>query len=274
MDQFQAAFLQLVEQQRKFMEEMTKLAQPKSNTELIIESLASNIVEFVYDPDSGITFETWFSRYEDLFSEDAKVLTDSEKVRLLLRKLNTLAHSRYVNFILPKQPKEFNFIETINKLKTIFGRTMSLFHLRFKCLQLTKNPFDDFVTYAGIVNKYCENFNLKALDENQFKCLIFVSGLQSSLDADIRTILLAELNDPNKSINLEEIVSKCQQKLNLKQDTAMIENKTHSIETSTVNAVLNTSKSFTQKFPRQDKQVNNQECMSPEGGLKIYDVAL
>lgn len=94
----------------------------KTDTEFLIESLSSSINEFVFDLESNCTFENWFNRYRELFSEDAQNLDDKAKIRLLLRKLNPPAHNKYTNYILPKKPTEFTFKKTVTKLTKIFGR--------------------------------------------------------------------------------------------------------------------------------------------------------
>lgn len=98
MEQLQQAVLQMAEL-------LQKLAQPTptpSNPEQTLEALATNISEFSFDAENGVTFDKWYSRYTDLFETDARNLDDAAKVRLLLRKLDTPSHSRYVNYILPK----------------------------------------------------------------------------------------------------------------------------------------------------------------------------
>ena len=57
--------------------------------------------------------------------------------------------------------------------------------------------------------------------EDQFKCLIFISGFQSLHDADIRTWLVSEL-DQKKCIILKGISTEWQHLLNLKRDTKMV----------------------------------------------------
>ena len=80
---------------------------------------------------------------------------------------------------------------------------------------------DDFVTYAGLVNRECERFKLKELTENQFKCLIFVCELQSSKDSDIRKRILAKIeSDPE--ISLQSLAEECQRLINLKHDTQLM----------------------------------------------------
>ena len=86
------------------------------NAEVLIEALAANITEFHHD-EHNLTFDMWYSRYEDLFSVDAVKLVDAAKVRLLLRKLKPMVHSKYINYILPKHARAFLFKETVEKLQ-------------------------------------------------------------------------------------------------------------------------------------------------------------
>ena len=62
--------------------------------------MLNNVPNFIYDPENGQIFDTWYKRYEDLFLIDAAILDDDTKVRILVRKLDGTAHERYVNFIL------------------------------------------------------------------------------------------------------------------------------------------------------------------------------
>ncbi|XP_062716781.1 uncharacterized protein K02A2.6-like [Aedes albopictus] len=201
-----------------------------SNPEFIIESLASNIHEFSYDPDNGQVFDRWYRKYEDLFLKDSAKLDDAAKVRLLLRSLSVNVFERYVNFVLPKHPREFTLEETVKKLKELFSIRISLFSKRYQCFQLTKNDADDYVTYAGKVNKACEDFELNKLTPAQFKSLVFICGLRSTKDADIRTRLLSKLEtNADEDCNLESLITECQRLQNLKHDTAMVEQKHTSI---------------------------------------------
>ena len=149
---------------------LQKLAQPTpapSNPEKTLEALATNISEFSFDPDKGITFEKWFSRYTDLFESDVGSLDDATKVRLLMRKLDTSSHTRYANYILPKLPKDINFTDTIATLGKIFGEQTSIFNKRYQCLQLIKSDAEDIITYGGKVNRACEDFDFKNMKIDQ-----------------------------------------------------------------------------------------------------------
>ncbi|XP_062707936.1 uncharacterized protein K02A2.6-like [Aedes albopictus] len=224
---------QMAEQNARMMQMMERFGieengshRPTHNPEFIIESLASNIREIVYDPDNGLVFDRWYRKYEDLFLKDGAKLDDAAKVRLLLRSLSVLVHDKYVNFMLPSYPRDYTFDETVKKLKEFFGVRISLFSKRYLCFQLTKNDTDDFLTYAGTVNRCCEDFDLNNITADQFKSLIFICGLRSSKDADIRTRLLSKLEGSVEGeYTLESLITECQRLQDLKYYTALVEQK-------------------------------------------------
>ncbi|XP_061503481.1 uncharacterized protein LOC133391707 [Anopheles gambiae] len=213
-----------------------------SGSEKTIESLANGIQDFLYDPDAGVFFDAWYARYEDVFIQDGHSLDDAARVRLLLRKLSTPLHDKYVNTILPKHPRDFSLDETVTKLKKLFGRQKSL-PARYQCLQYAKSDADDFTSYAAMVNKHCEAFQLSKLTSDQFKALRFVCGLQSPRDADIRARLISKLKadesavveqgEAASKVTLDNLVEECHRVANLKHDSQMVENK----EACSVNAI-------------------------------------
>lgn len=85
------------------------------------------------------------------------------------------------------------------------------------------------MTYASIVDRVCEEFGLQEMSSYQFKYLIFVCGLQSEVDADIRTRILARIEqDPN--ISLQLVSEECQRIVNLKNDTNVVERNSRHVE--------------------------------------------
>ncbi|XP_055615240.1 uncharacterized protein K02A2.6-like [Toxorhynchites rutilus septentrionalis] len=215
----QTAILQITQLLQRF-------AVPRQpNPEHTLEALSSNISEFSFNPENGVTFKKWFARYTDLFESDAQHLDDAAKVRLLLRKMDTASHSRYLNYILPRLPKDVTFKDTVETLIKIFGEQTSLFRRRFQCLQLAKSEGDDIITYGGKVNRACEDFDFVNLTIDQFKCLVFVTGLKASKHADIRTRLLTRMENerPDAPVTLQTLIDEFQQLVNLKADTSLIE---------------------------------------------------
>ncbi|MFH4984886.1 hypothetical protein AB6A40_011595, partial [Gnathostoma spinigerum] len=180
------------------------------------------------------TFAAWFKRYEDNFTVDAQQLDDAARVRFLLRKLDAAAHEKYANYILPRQPRDVNFNETVETLKDIFGPRISTFNQRYQCLKLIRSEQDDIVTYGGIVNREIEKFRLGELTPEHFKCLIFVCGLQSSADAEYRLHLLNRI-DTGSNATLKDLIAEYRRLANLNRDTKMVERA--GAASSTVNAV-------------------------------------
>lgn len=258
------AVIQILNNQQMLMRQMsqqlaaTQLAVNNlSRDESVLDSLSSNMAEFVYDKDNGHTFDAWFSRYVDLFDKDAGKLDDAAKVRLLLRKLSPPDHERYNSFILPKLAREFTFAETVEKLKSLFGATVSTFRRRYNCLQTTKEDGDDYLTYSCKVNKACVDFKLSELTEEQFKCLIYVCGLKSKQEAEIRMRLINKLNE-SADLTLQQIVEQCNSLVNLKQDTVMVEGSS-----STVNAVAYPKRTTSKHQSSSDSSKNREQPRTP-----------
>ena len=67
-------------------------------------------------------------------------------------------------------------------------------------MNLTGNGCEDYTIFASVVNKHCDNFKLAELSVNNFKFLIFVQGLVSAKNVEIRCRVLNKLeNEPNLS---------------------------------------------------------------------------
>ncbi|XP_052899922.1 uncharacterized protein LOC128306442 [Anopheles moucheti] len=189
--------------------------------ELIMEALARSLIEFRYEAESNVTFEAWYARYEDLFKQDASRLDDAAKVRLLLRKLGTMEHSRYSNYILPRLPRDVSFEETVCILKSLFGSFESIVSKRYQCMQLAKTRSEDILAFICRVNRSCVDFQFSSMNEDQFKCLILVCGLKDETDAEIRTRLLARVEERN-DVTLDELAAECRRIKHLKGDSVMI----------------------------------------------------
>ena len=121
-----------------------------------------------------------------------------KKICLLLRKLGTTEHSRFVDFffflfILPKKQWIWSS-QTVKLSSELFGPNTSLFHKRWKCLDIFKDDQQD-LTFVATVNKHCNNFNLADLTADDFKCLIFAQGLVSTEDTEIRHRVLTKLEN-------------------------------------------------------------------------------
>uniref|UniRef100_A0A5S6QGC4 RNA-directed DNA polymerase n=1 Tax=Trichuris muris TaxID=70415 RepID=A0A5S6QGC4_TRIMR len=257
--QFQALLQEQQQQQQQQMQALleafgklvpsgTQAHQPS------LDSLSASITEFVYEPADGLTFDAWFAQFQDVFAIDCAALDDKAKVRFLLRKLNTLVHDKYRNFILPKKPRDFDFDQTVACLRQLFGSQASLFNMHYNCLKLVKRDADDFVTYAGVINRACEQFQFGTLTQDQFKCLIFICGLQSAQDTELRLRLLDKL-ESYPQLNLQKLTEECNWFIRVRQDSRLVESKPHSSEFPvSIGAVAVDTQ----------KRTNEQKCISQQ----------
>ena len=89
-------------------------------------------------------------------------------------------------------------------------------------MNLSRKDSEDYTTLASVVNKHCNDFKLSELSANNFKCLIFVQGLVSAKDAEIRRRVLNKLkNQPD--LLLQQIPEDCQRFVSIRQDSKNIE---------------------------------------------------
>ncbi|XP_037810025.1 uncharacterized protein K02A2.6-like [Lucilia sericata] len=230
--------LELLELQSKLLATLTQGNASSINQDLLMEKLSNSITEFCYDQANSSTFNNWYARFEDIFLVEGKDLDDAARVRLLMRKLNNIAYGQYSAYILPRNPRDVTFADTVKILKDMYGIQDSIFSIRYKCLQTVKMSHEDLISYGARVNKLCENFKLSEMNADEFKCLVFVCGLQSNADSDVRMRCLSALeDDPNQNIN--KLITSAQRLLNLKHDTAMVEVNTQ----SSINAIKSNPKS-------------------------------
>lgn len=224
-----ASLTKLVSMQSKQLQSLIKLVETKSAaSELeakadIMESLSNRIPLYTHKPMGDSTFEAWYALNEDILEDEAKVLSDSSRARLLRHRLDPVAHERFANFILPILPKDMDYKDTLANLKKIFKRQESDFCLRWKCLQLAKKETEDFNAYTARINKACEEFRLKTMSADEFKCLIFILGLKGPKEADIRARLHNKLDttDDPKKMTLIALSEEAMRLLKLKHDTKL-----------------------------------------------------
>ncbi|VDN11136.1 unnamed protein product [Dibothriocephalus latus] len=202
--QFEAAHIKLMESVMQKFSLHSSDPDSSKNLSTSADPTAASITEFIYDPDFSVTFDTWFKRWEGIFRVDFANADDAWK-----------------------------------RLSETFGEKSSLFNIRYQCLKLMKNEADDFLTLASTVNHECERFKLPELTDDQFKCLIFVSALQSPRDAEIWTRLLSTIEQDPKS-TLQTLTAECQRLKNLKHDSAIIEKPSSSFAATNVHTVTRT----------------------------------
>lgn len=210
----------------------------------MLNLLSSRISEFNYNPNYDDYFENWFQRVEPIIKIDGADLSEEAKVRLIISKLSNIVFKRYANLLLPRKPTDLNLEETIKLLKKNFGKNISIFNERYNCMKMIKKSTEDFDTFGSKVNAACENINFTSMSIDEFKCLIFTCGLQAPDDGEIRTRIIAKMDEKPK-LTLDEAIQECKRFSTIKNDSKMIQQGT----SSNVNAI-------NQSFQRQNQQKN------------------
>ena len=224
-----------------------------SNSYKDTEELLKNVSVFRYEPSSGDTFLEWFNRYTDIFQDKMSNLTDETRIRLLLRKFGPHEHSQYLRYVLPKDPTEYTYKENLEKLKTYFGRTSSLFNDRFKCLTMSIQEYEEIDHYIGQINEAVSRFAFGSLNEEQFRCLIFILGLRPSKYAEIRPRLLMLL-DKDPQIQIYDLANEYKNYKSLIADSKLIENRaTEQVEVNQSRSSAKVQYSRTSNTNRQPK---------------------
>ena len=163
-----------------------------------------------------------FRRFGDVFRIDCKLWREQMKVSLLLQKLGAAEHNKFMDYIILKQISKLSFDEAVKSLMELYCPKTSLFHKRWKCINLTHKEGQDYTTFASVVNKHCDDFGLSSLSADNFKVLIFTQGLVSTKDAELRRQALNRLEkEPN--ITLQQLAEECQRITLEKQDSKNIE---------------------------------------------------
>ena len=181
----------------------------------------STIEIFNYNPEEVQTFEPFDQKYQDFFDIDCQTLTDEKKIRLRLSKLGTNEH-KFTDFILLKKTRDLKFNEAIELLKELFNPRLSISQKMEMLKYPKKNESEDLTTFALVINKTFDDFRLSELTADNFKCLIFVLGLVSRKDSDMRRRILTKLEN-EQNMSLQQLTDYCQQHDNIKQDSQKIE---------------------------------------------------
>ena len=181
----------------RIMKELkTPVSEPATNsTTSITKSLLERLSTFKYDPESGLTFDLWYKRYENVLTTDGAALDDSSKVRLIVQKLDQEAFRKYDAHLLPRSYSELTLTETVTALKELFGHRGSQFarryqYLQTRCEETSADTFDD---YTGLVNQRHELSDMSSVTADQMKCLVWICGLHGSQFNDVRELALEYL---------------------------------------------------------------------------------
>ncbi|PIO73517.1 hypothetical protein TELCIR_04512 [Teladorsagia circumcincta] len=155
-----------------------------TSAEFVTNSLSARLPEFTHDPENGCTFDVWYSRYEDIITQDGATLDDAARARLIVSKLDAAAYARFTNHILPRRAAEIPLADTVKTLQELFGHNTSVFARRYAYLKTQCNG-ESLRDYTGLVNRRHEMAEFNAITAEQMKCLVWICGLVAPEYADI-----------------------------------------------------------------------------------------
>ncbi|TNN13330.1 Gag-Pol polyprotein [Schistosoma japonicum] len=97
---------------------------------------------------------------EEIFQVEYKDMDEAKEVQLITHKLGHYECSKYKSYTLLQLLSVLTFNETNDILITISCEPVSLFHIRYECLQLTKYADEDYLSYASRASLQAECLNL------------------------------------------------------------------------------------------------------------------
>ena len=81
---------------------------------------------------------------------------------------------------------------------------------------------DDYLGFASVINKNCDDSKQGELSVDNFKCLIFAQGLVSAKDAEIRHKVLSKLENET-DLTLQKLAEDCKKIVSVRKDSKNIE---------------------------------------------------
>lgn len=198
---------QMTQMQHKHQEEFqlvltTQATAAQDSAAFHVKCLADSMEQFDYDPENNLTFEAYYRRYESVLTTHSKGLDEPTKVHLLLQKFPQAQYERYADSILSESPQDRTLSSTVESFKLLFGHKETKSAMRHMSFNLVKQEGENFSEYAGRINKHAEKFDVGKCTADDFKVLLFVSGLKSPDDLSVLERLLTKVD--NQHLEMEK----------------------------------------------------------------------
>ncbi|VDL51488.1 unnamed protein product [Hymenolepis diminuta] len=142
-----------------------------------------NVGIFRHNPLMDETFATWYTQHREIYKN---IMADSPHATsnfMLLHMFSRSNHYLFSSYFQSMDPADLTYEKIITKLGSVVGDNNSF-------LNLTISKDENVHYHVDIVNRLCTSFRFGSLEENQFRCLIFILGLRSPCHAEIRLRLL------------------------------------------------------------------------------------
>ena len=185
----------------------------------LLPELMREITQFSYDPESGTPFSTWMGRFEAVLGNHGMQLSDHDKTGALLSKLDLETYNSYTDHIMPRTPGSLSYEETKEVLEDMLGDKISVFRRRIDVMRLAIGNLT-FRKLRSTINRMVALAQFDSLTKENFKCLIYISALQGTKYADIRTRLLSKL-EKQEGCTLADLVNEYRRSTHFGQADAL-----------------------------------------------------
>ncbi|VUZ56133.1 unnamed protein product [Hymenolepis diminuta] len=115
----------------------------------------------------------------DIYKNIMASLPHATRITMLLPEFNRSDHYLCSSYFQPMDHADLSCEKIISKLGSVVGVNNYLFNL-------TIGGDESVHSHVRIVNRLCTSFRFGSLDENQFRCLVFILGLRSPCHAKIQ----------------------------------------------------------------------------------------
>ena len=170
-------------------------------------------------------------RFEAVLGNHGMQLSDHDKTGALLSKLDLEMYNSYIDHIMPRTPGSLSYKETKEVLEDMLGDKISVFRRRIDVMRLAIVNLT-FRKLRSTINRIVALAQFDSLTKENFRCLIYISALQGTKYADIRTRLLSKL-EKQEGCTLADLVNESESIIGLKKDSDLVDDTTHHV----VNAV-------------------------------------
>ena len=160
-----------------------------------LDAIEKQIRTFTYEPENGVTFDSWLTRHEEIFEQDLKEVEDGEKTRILLRHVSDRVDKQYRDHVLPQKPADLSFEQTLQQMKDLFGEKRSTFEKRLDIfsMKMSRLGVDDLRQFSARVNRTIEEATVKEMTTDEWKMLVFLAGIDLPRYSDVHYHLMMRM---------------------------------------------------------------------------------
>ncbi|XP_018494514.1 uncharacterized protein LOC108864071 [Galendromus occidentalis] len=192
----------------KIVEALRMLASEKRDTSqetnraVALTNALTLIGTFEYDPESGLTFQRWFSKNEHSFRTLCE--SDAERRQLLLRTLGKSEYTQLRGRTSPNEPESLEYVALVVILKDMFAVSKSLFRRRFeRCSKIAylRKTAEQIASNAVL---RADDFELSSFSLDSLRIFIMLLSVSDPSYQGLRNVIIKAVDD-KPSVTADEV---------------------------------------------------------------------